>query len=228
MELNITEFDNNYDDDNFIDVSQNYAEFQLETSEYEKIPENTIPIKVIKKGVHFEDSSLHSQKPINQKIPKPYAKMVRPQIQAQKPKISYEDILSKMGMLVSDGKLHLVDRNTLNTQQQQKILSSQKSQEYQPYPKHKQQYIKSEYTKNNIPNNSYIYNKYFKNEIQSSEPVRKPRSLHEYKMMIIDNYIERQRIKQMKSTKLMMPTSNINMSAGQSTNLNKLFGFSKR
>jgi hypothetical protein len=47
-------------------------------------------------------------------------------------------------------------------------------------------------------------------------------------MILVDDYIEKQRIKQMKSTKLVMPTSNINMAAGHSANLNKLFGFPKR
>jgi hypothetical protein len=47
-------------------------------------------------------------------------------------------------------------------------------------------------------------------------------------MILVDDYIEKQRIKQMKSTKLVMPTSNINIAAGHSANLNKLFGFPKR
>jgi hypothetical protein len=139
----------------------------------------------------------------------------------QKPKISYEDILSKMGMLVSDGKLHLVDRNTLTPQQQQ-LLNSQ-SQQYQS-----QQYQPQSMDNTNIPKNSYIYNKYFKDEVKPQNNVRKARSLHEYKMMLVDDYLEKQRIKQIKSTKLVMPTSNINMAAGNSGNLNKLFGFSKR
>ena len=50
--------------------------------------------------------------------------------------------------------------------------------------------------------------------------------------MLIEDYIERERIKQMKSRKLIMPTSNINIAGGSSANFtslqNKLFGFSKR
>ena len=222
MQLNITELD---DIDNFNEYNNDQFESQLE---YEKIPENTVPspIKVIKKGVHFADNTLFSQKPTHQSIPKVNAKITRPQMPQQKPKISYEDILSKMGMLVSDGKLHLVDRNTLTPQQQQ-LLNSQ-SQQYQPQQYQSQQYQPQSMDNTNIPKNSYIYNKYFKDEVKPQNNVRRARSLHEYKMMLVDDYLERQRIKQMKSTKLVMPTSNINMAAGNSGNLNKLFGFSKR
>jgi len=247
MQLNITEFDDTlYDDNSF--QEEDYNQMQSET-EYEKIPENNVPIKVIKKGVHFADSAL---KPMHQAIPKVNAKINRAQIPPPKPKISYDDILSKMGMLVSDGKLHLIDRNTLTPQQQKEILSSQRQSQnqyqphpqnqyqphpqnqYQPHPQNqyqsqtKIQYQQQSMDDTNIPKNSYIYNKYFKDEIQQNPSVRRPRSLHEYKMMVIDDYIQRQRIKQMKSTKLVMPTSNINISAGNSANLNKLFSFSKR
>jgi hypothetical protein len=239
MQLNITELDESFYDDNYLQ-DHDYQDLQLE-NEYEKIPENSVPIKVIKKGVHFADS-VPLQKPMHQAIPRTNAKIVRPHTPQQKPKISYEDILSKMGMLVSDGKLHLIDRNTLTPQEQKEILSSQQyqkpQQQQQQYQKPQQQYQKQQQQQqqqqqqhinnSNIPQNSYIYNKYFKDEIQENPVVRNPRSLHEYKMMLIDDYIQRQRIKRMKSTKLVMPTSNINIASGNSGNLNKLFNFSKR
>jgi hypothetical protein len=81
----------------------------------------------------------------------------------------------------------------------------------------------------NIPQNSYIYNKLFKDQIQPQNIVQKPRTLEEYKKMLIKDYLNRERVKQIKSTKLIMPTSNINISVGNSTNLqNKLFSLSKR
>ena len=46
-------------------------------------------------------------------------------------------------------------------------------------------------------------------------------------MMLLQDHLQRQRIKQIKSTKLIMPTSNISM-ASNNGNLNKLFNFSKR
>jgi hypothetical protein len=231
MQLNITEFDDSlYDDNSFKEEDYNQIHSEIE---YEKIPENNVQIKVIKKGVHFANSTL---KPMNQAIPKSNAKINRPHIPQPKPKISYDDILSKMGMLVSDGKLHLIDRNILTPQQQKEILFSQRQSQnqYQSQPQNQyqsqpqNQYQSQSMDDSNIPKNSYIYNKYFKDEIQQNPSVRRPKSLHEYKMMVIDDYLQRQRIKQMKSKKLVMPTSNINISAGNSANLNKLFSFSKR
>jgi len=224
MQLNIKEVD-----DNFTGTEEPYETFESVSSVYEKIPENDIAIKVIKKGVHFDNSTLYKERPINQSIPKPYAKMVRQQIPQEKSKISYEDILSNMGMLVSDGKLHLIDRNAIS-QQQKEIFNSQQKHEYKTYPEHnRQEPLKSQSINNTtMPNNSYIYNKYFKDEIKSNETVRRPRTLNEYKMMLVDDYLQGQIIKQLKSTKLIMPSSNINISAKNSGNLNKLFNFSKR
>lgn len=243
MQLNISELDDNFTSFSSEAYTNEYNNDQFGSQlEYEKIPENTVPapIKVIKKGVHFADNTVFSQKLTHQSIPKVNAKITRPQMPQQKPKISYEDILSKMGMFVSDGKLHLVDRNTLTPQKQQELLNVQKQyqpQQYQQQQHQQQQYQPQQYQPQqyqqsmddtNIPKNSYIYNKYFKDEVQPQNNVRRPRSLHEYKMMLVDDYLEAQRIKQMKSTKLVMPTSNINIAAGHSANLNKLFSFPKR
>jgi hypothetical protein len=45
--------------------------------------------------------------------------------------------------------------------------------------------------------------------------------------MLIKDIIQKHRVKQMKNTKLIMPTSNINFSRS-SANMNKLFSFSNR
>ena len=165
----------------------NYKQFK----EIEKIPENNIISQNIQQSI-------------------PPKKLVKFSTNNKTPKISYEDILSKMGMFVSDGKLHLIDRNSLETKTQYK----QQLQETQPH-------LKPEFQQN-----SYIYNKYF-NEYQ--QPViRKPKTLTEYKQMLVHDYIQRQRVKQIKSTKLIMPTSNINISLSHQGNFNKLFNFSKR
>jgi hypothetical protein len=219
MELNICELDINSDNFNNFD---DYDNIPLQTNKsYEEIPENMFPTKVIK-NVRFDDNNLYSQKPIHQSIPKVNAKMVRPKMSPQNPKISYEDILSKMGMFVSNGKLHLLDRNTLTPEQHRELLDKNKKKEDQS----------PRYTTDdtqNIPQNSYIYNKLFKDQIQPQNIVRKPRTLEEYKRMLVEDYLKRERIKQIKSTRLIMPTSNINISVGNSTQLqNKLFSLSKR
>ena len=77
--------------------------------------------------------------------------------------------------------------------------------------------------------NSYIYNKYFSNEMQNTvEGPRIPKTLLEYRDMLIQDLIQKQKVKQIKSTKLIMPTTNINFSPYSSSNMNKLFNFSNR
>lgn len=218
MELNISEYDNQgYIDFDYFD-DQEQEQFQ---SSFEKIPEN---IKPAKKVVRIQN--VEPVKPMNQTIPKVNARMVRPQIPNPKPKISYEDILSKMGMFVSNGKLHLVDNNS-NQQQSFKQSNNQQPLKQQPLKQPQQEPLKQSYNQN-IPQNSYIYNKYFQDELKPQNTVNRPMTANEYKQKLIMNILQKQRIKQIKSTKLIMPTTNINMSSNNSGNLNKLFHFSKR
>jgi hypothetical protein len=175
---------------------------------FDEIPENIVPVKVIKKGVHFAETS----KPIHQQIPKENARMVRPTMPKPKQQISYEDILSKMGMFVENGKLHLMDNNPQKYQQIQQQINQQNQ-------------IQAE---TNVPQDSYIYNKYFKEDLQTHQNVRRPLTKDDYKRMLLEDILQKQRINQMKSKKLLMPTANINMSGGNPSNLNKLFNFSKR
>jgi hypothetical protein len=215
MELNITELDNLLGDDYDYDYDYDYQQEPIQSS-FEKIPENNVPIKVVKKGVTFQEQI----SPLHQALPRENAKFVRPKIPNPQPKISYEDILSKMNMFVSDGKLHLMDNNPKGYQQinQRQPLKEQVFQ-------HKQQ-------QTNIPANSYIYNKYFKDDFKPEPTVIKPKTLSEYKHLLILDLLEkqrqRQRVRQIKSTKLIMPTSNIHFSGGQTGNLDKLFNFPKR
>jgi hypothetical protein len=51
-------------------------------------------------------------------------------------------------------------------------------------------------------------------------------TVHEYKRKVLENFMQRQRINQIKSRKLLIPTANINISPVNSAN--KLFYFSKR
>lgn len=172
---------------------------------YEQIPENIPPkTKVVKKSVQFDQHV--NQTPVNQNI-KPMisgvkARMVRPNVPPPKPQISYDDILNKMGMFVSEGKLHLLD-----------------GQQKTPVQKTPVQ---------NPVENSYIYNKYFQNNDYAQPFVQRPLTPLEYRDMLIKDIIQKYRIKQMKSTKLIMPNSNINFASGPTSNMNKLFGFSQR
>jgi hypothetical protein len=195
MELNISELDGNI---------------------YEQIPEN-IPVKITKKDsrVRFAE-----KKEVPSSLTKSVVKKVtRPQAIEQKSKMSYDDILSKMGMFVAEGQLHLLDNQPMKVQEQ--IL-----QQYgQPQPV-KQQPVKQQPVE--PIQNSYIHNKYFSNENHAEPQVRVPRTLQEYRNMLVHDIIQKQKIKQMKSTKLVMPTSNINFAPYSTQNMNKLFKFSNR
>lgn len=195
MELNISELDGNI---------------------YEQIPEN-IPVKITKKDsrVRFAE-----KKEVPSSLTKSVVKKVtRPQAIEQKSKMSYDDILSKMGMFVAEGQLHLLDNQPMKVQEQ--IL-----QQYEQQQPIKQQPVKQQYVE--PIQNSYIHNKYFSNENQFEPQVRVPRTLQEYRNMLVHDIIQKQKIKQMKSTKLVMPTSNINFAPYSTQNMNKLFKFSNR
>lgn len=195
MELNISELDGNI---------------------YEQIPEN-IPVKITKKDsrVRFAE-----KKEVPSSLTKSVVKKVtRPQAIEQKSKMSYDDILSKMGMFVAEGQLHLLDNQPMKVQEQ--IL-----QQYEQQQPVKQQSVKQQYVE--PIQNSYIHNKYFSNENHAEPQVRVPRTLQEYRNMLVHDIIQKQKIKQMKSTKLVMPTSNINFAPYSTQNMNKLFKFSNR
>jgi hypothetical protein len=209
MELNISELDDNM---------------------YDQIPENR-PIKVVKK------TNTNVIAPTKSAI----KKVVRPHVPEQKPKISYDDILSKMGMFVADGQLHLLDEHPKQVQQQimkqqqqqsskqQQQSSKQQQQQQQRQPSKQQQQQQQHANPISIPQNSYIYNKYFSNETQNTNiGPRVPRSLQEYRDMLVQDIVQKQRVKQIKSTKLVMPNSNIHFAPHSSHNMNKLFSFSNR
>lgn len=239
MELSINELDE--------DLSPNNTFFKKNGNMYDEIPEN-IPIKVTKKvnKVTFNNNNTNNDRnnndntilrPMNQSIPKPYAKMVRPHVPEPKSQISYDDILTKLGMFVADGKLHLLENQTEQTKQQIKQQynnkkqqqSQQKQQPYQQSPQNKQQqpYQQQPYQQHS-QQNSYIYNKYFSNETNDTPHIRVPKNVTEYKNMLISDLLQKQKIKQIKSTKLIMPNSNINYAPNTSRNLNQLFTFSNR
>jgi hypothetical protein len=202
MELTITELD---------DQEYNYIDPLY--SSFDKIPENNVPVKVIKKGknrVQFQEPEIIQRQQIP--IGKQQAKISRPQTQPARPQISYEDILAKMGMFVSDGKLHL----TKNEQNPNKI--TQQTNNCQ----------KPMQTNDAIPKNSYIYNKYFSKQMEQQDNISRPMNILEYRDKLIKDIIQKKKISQIKSTKLVMPTSNINVFNGNSSNLNKLFRFSQR
>ena len=190
--------------------------YDLNDNMYDEIPENS-------KKVHFSQAAPSVKNITPTQTKSAIKKVTRPHVPEQKPKLSYDDILSKMGMFVAEGQLHLLDNQPLEVQEQIR------HQIKKTKPVKQEQYLEQPYQNQNQNQNSYIYNKYFSNEMQNTDlGPRVPRNLQEYKNMLLQDLIQKQRVKQMKSTKLIMPTSNINFAPYSSQNMNKLFSFSNR
>jgi hypothetical protein len=123
----------------------------------------------------------------------------------ERPEISYEDVLAKLGVTMIAGKLLKAPSETVPVQSpiQMKVQ----------------------------PQNNYIYNKYF-NEPEIQTPIiLKPQSIKEYKDMLIKKIIDdanrRAHVNQIKSKKLLIP-GNINISNRANPELNKIFKFMGR
>jgi len=149
----------------------------------------------------------------------------------KKPKISYQDILSSMGTVVINGKLEFVRKNNNNNLQQNSEFTPENSNN-QP----------KKVVVNNLPQqinkNSYIYNKHFKNykEPQLAQYIEEPivpMTKKEFARQLIVNRIndinQRNRIAEIKSTKLMFNNNNnrnILINTMQNSNtLNHLFRY---
>lgn len=165
--------------------------------------------------------------PVKETVPRSILK-TKPNVKEQK-RVSYDDILSKMGMYVDNGQLHLAKKNGLQ-------FSSSECSTGVCAKKSIANNLNANATKKVIPisaqENSYIYNKYFKDHIQPVKEVLVPKTSQEYKEMllkkIVENKIQKFRIQQMKSTKLIMPTENIQVSReNTSRGANHFFNFSR-
>jgi hypothetical protein len=208
--------DDYYDDDmfesefadNFDDENQEYDLKEIEN--FEKIPENVFPVKVTKQEKKMDE--MFNPKPMHQSIPRQQAKMVRPINPEPKQQLTYDDILSKMGMYVANGQLHLKTGIQNHAPSQKSAIKQE---------------IKSDFVPDVSQQNSYIYNKYFKDSLVKEDNVRVPRNAIEYRNMLINDIVQRARINKIKSKKMMLSNSNIVSSVAQK-DLNKLFSFSQR
>lgn len=153
--------------------------------------------------------------------PSIHSKIIRNPQQNQNQNISYDDIIKKMGMCVVDGKLHFMGEY------------SQKQNQKQPQPQRAQPQTQTQSQQRVpievAPQNSYIYNKYFKDELKETPEIKTPKNAVEYRNMLIQDIIQRERIKRVKSKQLFV--TNIDNSIAQQPKmseqqLNKLFYFS--
>ena len=107
-----------------------------------------------------------------------------------KKNINYDDILKNMGMREIKGKLFWEDKIPPNTDN------------FVSYEPNKPQQRQNDIISSPPPQNSYIYNKYFKNEFKESGTQEIPSTPQEYRNMLIRQYLEKKRIQNIKSTKM--------------------------
>jgi hypothetical protein len=147
----------------------------------------------------------------------------------EKPKISYDDILSSLNMVVNNGVLQFAKPINQPQQSNKQQSNKQEVKRVTINAPTNQQYQQPQY--------SYITNKYFKDYYQQQSIIEEPEvpmTKEEYKKMLIQDYINRQqaqrRISEIKSRRLLFDTRNINISPNQMPrDMNKLFkSFSRK
>jgi hypothetical protein len=126
----------------------------------------------------------------------------------KKKTISYDDILSSMNTIVIDGKLEFIRKDRL-----QPIIDNHLGQKWDT---NKKKVTFNQGPQQQIDRSSYIYNKYFKDykdqtQDQIEEP-RRPLTKNEMIKQVIINKVnainERNRIAEIKSTKLLFNNNN--------------------
>ena len=165
-------------------------------------------------------------------------------------KVSFDDILTNMNLVVSkDGTLRTMIPKTnnmlnFNTDYNEQILNHQQQQypQQQHYQQQQQQYQQRQYPQQQqyikqepidpAVKHSFIYNKYFKDykDATVAPEVKVPKTMEEYKQMLLENKIERikqqKRISEIKSTKLFFTTnSEVNGPINSSQNNLKRMSF---
>lgn len=236
--MNLSEYDegDNYDDYNDYNYDVNTEEVEPNISiEVEHIPNkntntnpNYVPYKKGSYDISFKTNIKNNvQQPVN----------------SNSRDMTYDDILDSLHVRMNNGVLQSTKPLNQNQPQLQKSQKA-KSQKlpanknnlnnaYNPQMKR----VSADAPINPLTENSYIYNKYFKQYKSQEEAVVEPitfSSPEEYKAYVIQKRIEHinqvNRIKQIKSKKLMFHTGNINVSNNlgannNNLNLNKLFRF---
>jgi len=133
-------------------------------------------------------------------------------VKAQEPKkkkINYNDILNSLNLVVNkSGVLQYITTTDNQDQQEQQ-------QYYNPQQQQQQQPSKGKPLDPQVKN-SHIFNKYFKDykdpNAEYVEEVKVPQTIEEYNQMLLEDRIkriqERNRVAQIKSTKLMFESNN--------------------
>jgi hypothetical protein len=132
-----------------------------------------------------------------------------------KKKISYDDLLSSMGMKLVNGKLELYNKNLIGrppppTQPTPKNYEDYRYQQNRKYPN--QQYP-------NQQNNSNY------NTFQNTHPMTEQQYKKHLQLEYLKNQYERQRVNQIKSKKILFTNPNALVNIKSYNNLNKMFQF---
>jgi hypothetical protein len=152
------------------------------------------------------------------------------QSQTKKKKVSFDDILTNMNIVVNES-------GVLQFMQPIQPTFDNNDEYQQPYQQPYQQYVSQQLAKKQQQQqqqsidpqvkHSFIYNKYFKDYKDSCNyqpEVRVPKTFEEYKQMLIEDKIKRieqkKRISQIKSTKLIFTTNVGNQNVIQPTKNN--------
>ena len=132
----------------------------------------------------------------------------------KKKKINYNDILNSLNLVVNkSGVLQYIS----TTDNQEPYYDEKQQYSHQP----QQQPNKGKPLEPQVKN-SHIYNKYFKDykdpNVEYIEEVKVPQTVEEYNRMLLEDRIrriqERNRISQIKSTKLMFESNNTQINTG--------------
>lgn len=138
-----------------------------------------------------------------------------------KPKFTYDDILSSLNLEVSkNGVLQRMSIKSDNNVGNNNTIGNNNTKQIKQFTNINNGRVEPEVK------HSYIYNKYFKNYKDSAEVIvpRIPKTREEYRQMVLEDLINRQkakqRIAQIKSTK-MLYTNNNNFYTSAPTNINR-------
>ena len=149
----------------------------------------------------------------------------------KKKKINYDDILNSLNLVVN--KNGVLQYMTTTGNQESENQEQPQNQQQNQYQQQQRQNIKGKPLEPQVKN-SHIYNKYFKDykdpNAEYIEEVKVPQTIQEYNQMVLEERIkriqERNRIAQIKSTKLLFESNNNVYNSSNITN-NKSIGASK-
>jgi len=223
MELSFTEYDNldkqNTTNDNNIDYKTYYDDL-LQQNNVRQLAnkvdtDKTDPKPTFRNNIPLTKNTNNTEK--------------------QKKRISYDDILSSMNTVVINGKLEFISKDKLNN-----ILEN-KNPDQNAHIKKRVTFNEQQqqHPMQQINKNSYIYNKFFKDykdpnqnqyqDLEEQRPLTKKELINQIITNRINDINQRNRIAQIKSTKLLFNNNNrrdIVINSTQSREpLNRLFRF---